>query len=232
MLKTGEKILQGKCPTLAFFGDSITQGEFEFKKGYKGCVVKPELVYHNLLAMRIRTELHQDVRIINAGIGGNFTHDGLARIQKDVIDKKPDFCCVMFGSNDVTNARKGAEALKEYRHNLGEILCKLTDNGIETILMTPSMLCSHGVKGFHGFWWFTHKYYESLQKSGKMDQYVDAARSIAAEMEIPVVDAYAQWKAMEANGVDTTALLGNGLNHPAPEQHHIFCDLIFDLLFK
>ena len=32
--------------------------------------------------------------------------DGLARIQQDVLERKPDFCCVMFGTNDVTNAYK------------------------------------------------------------------------------------------------------------------------------
>ena len=33
MLKIGEKILGGEKPTLCFFGDSVTHGEFEFTNG-------------------------------------------------------------------------------------------------------------------------------------------------------------------------------------------------------
>ena len=98
--------------------------------------------------------------------------------------------------------------------------------------MTPGMLCSRGVKGFKGGWWFIHKYYESLQKGGKMDQYVDAMRKVAKEMNVPVADAYAEWKALEKKGVDTTAMLVNGMNHPTAEAHKIFTDKLYELLFK
>lgn len=231
MLKTGWRIKNGEKPVLAFFGDSVTEGMFEFRNGFKESVVHPEWVYHKLLADRIRRELEQEISVINAGVGGNFSDDGLARIQTDVLDKKPDFCCVMFGTNDVTNARNGQKALDRYEQNMREILTRLQANGIETVLMTPGMLCAHSVKGFRGFWWFVHKYYESLQKSGKMDQYVESARRVAKELGVPIADAYAEWKQMEASGVDTTALLCNGMNHPAAEQHKIFADKLYELLF-
>ena len=231
MLKIAEKILNGENPTLCFFGDSVTHGEFEFTNCYKESVQKPELVYHKLLADRIRDTYDNDFTVINAGVGGDFARDGLARIQEDVLDKKPDFCCVMFGTNDVTDSRKGATALEEYKQNLRQIVTMLRDQGIEVVLMTPGMLCSHGVKGFKGFWWFVHKYYESLQKSGKMDAYVQGMRDVAKELDVPLADVYAEWKRMESEGIDTTALLINGMNHPAPEMHRIFADKLFDLIF-
>ena len=231
MLKIGEKILRGEKPTLCFFGDSVTHGEFEFTNGFKESVQKPELVYHKLLADRIRAELGREIHVINAGVGGNFSGDGLKRMQADVLDKKPDFCCVMFGTNDVTNARKGAQALEEYKGNLRQIIAALRKANIEVALMTPGMLCAHGVRGFHGFWWFVHKYYESLQKGGKMDAYVQAMRDVAKEERVPLADVYAEWKRMAAEGVDTTALLINGMNHPAPEMHKLFADKLFDLIF-
>ena len=232
MLRIGEKILNGENPTLCFFGDSVTHGEFEFTNGYKGSVQKPELVYHKLLADRIRETYGKDFTVINAGVGGNFARDGLARIKGDVLDKKPDFCCVMFGTNDVTNARKGAQALEEYKGNLLKIIAALREANIEAALMTPGMLCAHGVKGFHGFWWFVHKYYESLQKGGKMDAYVQAMRDVAKEERVPLADVYAEWKRMAAEGIDTTALLINGMNHPAPETHKLFADQLFELIFS
>ena len=231
MLKTGERIKNGESVVLVFFGDSVTHGEFEFTNGYKESVQRPELVFHKLLSDRIKAEFGTEVTVINAGIGGNFSDDGLARIQTDVLDKKPDFCCVMFGTNDVTNARKGQEALDKYAQNMKEIISKLQAQKIEVVLMTPGMLCSRGVKGFKGGWWFIHKYYESLQKGGKMDQYVDAMRKVAKEMDVPVADAYAEWKALEKKGVDTTAMLVNGMNHPTAEAHKIFADKLYELFF-
>ena len=232
MLKIAGKILNGENPTLCFFGDSVTHGEFEFTNGYKESVWRPELVFHKLLADRIHETYGKEIRVINAGIGGNFSSDGLKRIRTDVLDKKPDFCCVMFGTNDVTNARKGESALAEYQQNLRQITEMLRGEGIEAVLMTPGMLCSHGVKGFGGFWWFVHKYYESLQKSGKMDAYVQGMRDVAFELKVPLADAYAEWKELEQKGVDTTALLVNGLNHPNADMHKIFADKLFTLIFE
>lgn len=231
MLKIAEKILSGKTPKLCFFGDSVTHGEFEFANGHNESVWRPELVYHKLLADRVKAEFGKDIMVINAGVGGNFTGDGLKRIQADVLDKNPDFCCVMFGTNDVTNSRMGAQALDSYKQNLKEIVGLLQAKNIEVTLMTPGMLCSHGVKGFTGYWWFIHKFYEHLQKHGKMDEYVQGMRDVAKELNIPLADAYAEWKQMEAGGVDTTKLLINGMNHPVPEMHRIFADKLFEIIF-
>ena len=104
MLKIAQKIKNGECPVLCFFGDSITDGQFEFANGHKESVRHEEWVFWNILRNRIREEIGQEVSIVNAGVGGNFSKDGLARIQQDVLERKPDFCCVMFGTNDVTNA--------------------------------------------------------------------------------------------------------------------------------
>ncbi len=231
MLNVGKRIKNGEAPVMCFFGDSVTHGEFEFQNGYKESAARPEQAYHSLLKKQIKKEFGVDVIVINAGIGGNFSDDGLARIQADVLDKKPDFCCVMFGTNDVTNSRKGQEALDKYEQNMKEIIGKLQAENIEVVLMTPGMLCSRGVKGFKGGWWFVHKYYESLQRGGKMDQYVDVMRKVAKEKNVPIADAYAEWKALEKKGVDTTAMLVNGMNHPAAEHHHIFADKLYEVIF-
>ena len=94
------------------------------------------------------------------------------------------------------------------------------------------MLCSRSVKGFKGFWWFVHKYFESLQKGGKMDAYVQGMRDVAKELDVPLADVYAEWKRMAAEGMDTTALLVNGMNHPTPEMHKLFAEKLFDLIFS
>ena len=97
--------------------------------------------------------------------------------------------------------------------------------------MTPGMLCSRGVKGFKGGWWFVHKFYEWVQKSGKMDAYVDIMRSVAAKTGVALADAYAEWQKLRDQGVDTTAMLVNGMNHPDAESHKIFADKLYEVLF-
>lgn len=228
MLRIANKIKNGECPIMVFFGDSVTQGCFEFENGYKGTATRPEQAYHSLLKERIKKELGKDITVVNAGIAGNFSWQGLERIQTDVLDKKPDFCCVMFGTNDVTAGKKG---LEKYERSMRTIFQKLHDNGIEAVLLTPGMLASRLVKGFRGFWWIVHLYYQHLQKSGMMDRYVERARKVAREMKVPIADAYTEWKRLESEGVDTTAMLINGLNHPAPEYHKIFADKLFELIF-
>ena len=55
---------------------------------------------------------------------------------------------------------------------------------------------------------------------------------IAAEYKIPVCDVYAKWKKMESYGTDTTLLLGQGLNHPTREMHHLFAYSILETMFS
>ena len=112
-----------------------------------------------------------------------------------------------------------------------QILIRLRESNIETVLMTPGMLCKHRVKGFWGFWWYVHRYFENLQKAGHMDAYVARARKIANQLDIPIADAYAEWQLLESLGVDTTALLANGLNHPNAEMHKVFADKLYDVIF-
>lgn len=65
-----------------------------------------------------------------------------------------------------------------------------------------------------------------------MDAYVQGMRDVAKELDVPVADAYAEWKRMADEGVDTTALLSNGMNHPTPEMHKLFADKLFTLIFE
>lgn len=60
---------------------------------------------------------------------------------------------------------------------------------------------------------------------------VDVMRKVAKEKNVPIADAYAEWKALEKKGVDTTAMLVNGMNHPAAEHHHIFADKLYEVIF-
>lgn len=233
-MRTAEKITCGEAVTLAFLGDSVTQGCFAFEHGHKGTVVKSELAFPNLLKTELEKRYGAQIQIVNAGVSGNYARDGLARLQSDVLDKHPDLCCVMFGTNDVTDSvrRHPEQYLQKYQETMRQIGRTLLSQGIEVIFLTPAMLCTRKVPGFHGFWSYVHGIFRKIQNSGNMDRYVQAEIQVAETLAIPVADAYQIWKKMALNGVDTTDMLANGMNHPTPEAHHIFKDALLQTIFE
>ncbi|HEX2522150.1 MAG TPA: GDSL-type esterase/lipase family protein [Terriglobia bacterium] len=71
------------------------------------------------------------VEIVNAGIGGHKAPDMAARLQKDVIDKKPTIVTVSCGVNDVWhgfyNPPRGVD-LETYRRLMTQIVQQLKIN--------------------------------------------------------------------------------------------------------
>ncbi len=113
-----------------------------------------------------------------------------------------------------------------------QILIRLRESNIETVLMTPGMLCKHRVKRFLGILVvYSRIFLKNLQKAGHMDAYVAKIREGANQLDIPIADAYAEWQLLESQGVDTTALLANGLNHPNAEMHKVFANKLYDVIF-
>ena len=80
--------------------------------------------------------------MINAGISGHTSAQGLARIDADVIAKKPDLVVVMFGMNDVCRAD-----LDTFRANLREIIvrCRKAGAAVVLVLATGAARVRHGI---------------------------------------------------------------------------------------
>ena len=89
--------------TIAFIGDSVTQGCFRDRCDY-------DAVYHNVLRRKLQILCPDSViNVINAGMRGTSSDYGAQRLQRDVISKNPDLCVVCFGLNDVTRLEKGLQ---------------------------------------------------------------------------------------------------------------------------
>ncbi|MBE5801629.1 MAG: GDSL family lipase [Clostridiales bacterium] len=205
---------------MVFLGDSVTHGNFE------DGVFDYDAVYHARLARM----LHRDypmmpVNMINAGIGGITAKGSLARLDRDVLSHHPDLTVVCFGLNDIN------ETLEEYTGALSTIFQTLRGAEIPTIFLTPNMLNTYvdeadTLPALMDYARFTCQ----CQTSGKMDAYMNAARACAAAHDVPVCDCYAKWQQMAANGVDTTRLLVNRLNHPTREMHQLFADELYRMI--
>lgn len=215
-------------PLVAFFGDSVTHGAFECIEGSgAGCNFDFDSVYHAVFARDLRRyNSWLPVSILNAGVAGDSAKCARERVDRDVIAHHPDLCVVNFALNDVN------DPLDVYRTSLGEVLDRLQAAEIPVILLTPNMLNTYvhpdTIPMYREYAAVTAEY----QNSGRMDTYVNTARTLAAERGIPVADAYRRWKALEAAGEDITACLANYINHPTRPMHRLFAKALLDVLLK
>lgn len=215
-----EGLIAHGAVNIVFLGDSVTHGCFEDDN------FDFDAVYHAKLARMLHKAYpYMPVNMINAGIGGITAQGSLARLERDVLCHNPDLVVVCFGLNDVNGT------LEEYTGALNAIFTALKEKGIPTVFLTPNMLNTYVDEPNT-----TPKFLEyarvtcSFQRSGKMDQFMEAARACAAAHGVRLCDCYAQWKAMEAAGTDTTQLLVNRLNHPTREMHQLFADELYKII--
>ena len=72
------------------------------------------------------------VQVINAGVGGNTSQGGLARLEKDVLNHHPDAVVILFGTNDGRLDAPGVHVpVAKYESNLAEMIerCRRAGEG-------------------------------------------------------------------------------------------------------
>lgn len=214
---------------IVFLGDSVTEGCFDIYKNDNGEWVgkcDPQLSYVNLIALRIKKEYpDRDIKVINAGVGGDSTVQVLERLDRDVISEKPDITVVCLTLNNAP-----ADNLPAYIRELSEILGRIKDTGSELIFLTPNMLNSYLAEGTADYLIDFANHCAKIQICGVMDRHVAAGIETAEKYGAVICDAYAVWKKLERYGIDTTALLCNHINHPKPEMHNLFADMLYEIL--
>lgn len=219
--------------TMAFLGDSVTQGCFEIYRKNDGTletVFDPEHAYHRYLA-KIFSVLFPSVpvNIINAGISGGNASQGLERLERDVLCHRPDLTVVCFGLND---AWRGPDGIADYTRCLSGIFNALQENGSEVIFMTPNMMAAEVSCHLPEHFFPDARGAVKVQNDGIMDEYMDAARELCARMEVPVCDCYAKWKRLQASGADVTDLLANYINHPNRDLNWLFAISLTEMLLE
>ncbi len=220
-----DKLKKGIPLKIVFFGDSVTHGYFESFNGMHGAV-DYEAVYHNLLKkLLIKKFPMANVEMISAGVGGDSTKDALLRID-DILSKAPDLTVVCFGLNDIHGN------IGVYISSLKEIFIKLGNINTEIIFMTPNMLNTYVDNSLSGGLREIAAKTAEYQTKGKMDEFMISAAELCSSMNIKVCDCYSVWKNMYENGVDTTSLLANKINHPKREMHQLFADELFSIIEK
>ncbi len=180
-------------PLIVCFGDSLTQ------RGYP---------------QELQKILH--VRVINAGIGGNTSGQGVARLEKDVIAHHPNLVIFWFGTNDSRRDAAYKQLTPEqYRTNLVAIVDRCREEGAKVLLGTMPPI----VPGPY----FTRHPETNYAAVGGFAAYTerfrDAARSVGKEKDVPVID-FAVLLKNNTNWVSPDGV------HPTAEGNRVFAQLV------
>ena len=224
-MKAKQANIHGEPPvTIAFLGDSVTQGCFEiYKTGPESLqtVFEPQHAYSTKLRQMLAILYPSvQVNIINSGISGDNVLNGVKRLERDILSYNPDLVVVSYGLND---SGYGDAGIRNYADALATIFDQLTSRGIEVIFLTENMMNTN--VSCHITDPMFLRIAEDLanrQNSGLLDRYFEAAKETAAAHGVTVCDCYAKWKAMAAAGVNVTELLANKVNHPIRELTGMF----------
>lgn len=225
---------ENRQPVIAFSGDSVTQGCFEVYVKENGGV---ETIFNSAASYAEKIKRifslffpEASVTIVNAGISGSRADIGYARLEQDVLSFKPDLTVVCYGLNDANQRENGLEI---YKTSLRKTFNDLKQAGSEVIFMTPNM-CTDRVD-------FSIKEPEIkgaadrvaiTVNEGWLEKYLDEAKKICREENIPVCDCYRLWKSLHDGGVDITSILSNKINHPVKEMHWLFAYELVKVMFE
>jgi len=159
-----------KGDRIVFLGDSITAGA----GGKDGFIT----LIQNRLDAR-----HPDlaVQTFNAGISGHKVPNLQARLDKDVLARKPTIVFIYIGINDVWHRRKkpdgtmsGGTPKDKYEAGLKDLIARITKAGARVILCTPTTI--------------GEKSDGSNERDPMLEEYAAISRKVAEETGTQMLD--------------------------------------------
>ncbi len=228
-----DNLLAHPSVTIAFLGDSVTQGCFEATRPAPdslNTVFDPQYAYSAHLKELLQF-LYPSVQIniINSGISGDNAVSAAQRLERDVLRYQPDLVVVSFGLNDAT---KGMDNLSNYTGALESIFEQVRSAGIECIFLTENMMNTYTDGNLTDALHIqSANFLAPFENEGILAAYFQAAKEAAQQYGVAVCDCYAKWRALAAAGVDTTRLLANRLNHPVREMTWLFAYSLLETMF-
>jgi lysophospholipase L1-like esterase len=214
----GSERMTGSVRIVAF-GDSITNGV-----GLAG--VTEEQTFRDVVRRKLAERLGVPVEVVNAGVNGDIVTLAVERLERDVVDRKPDLVTIMFGGNEAgfyrpeTNgfAETPRVSLDQFTATVAKMVDRLRAAGITVVLMTCPPMTER--------YWGMHL--EAYRKHGinfLVKDYAQAMRDVAAKKDVELVDVY---RAFEEKP-ERLDYFPDGL-HPDPRGHRVIADLLVERL--
>lgn len=170
-------------------GDSVT-GVYYHTGGQRA--------YPEMLELALQSQQPDAaIRVINAGISGHTTADGLARLETDVLHHRPNVVTISFGLNDVTRV-----PADQFRTNLELLIDRCTTQKCQVVLCTPNAVIE-----------------TSDRPIARIDEYSDIIRSVGREKSVPVCDQYRAGQRLMQRAPQTWRLTMSDAIHPNMDGH-------------
>jgi lysophospholipase L1-like esterase len=189
LARTQQRLEAGEAVTIVCLGDSVT-GVYYHSGGRRSY---PEL---------LEATVHQafpaaQVRVINAGVSGNRTADGLARLRRDVIELQPDLVVVMFGLNDMEGV-----PVARFKRNLEELATQIQASGAEVLLCTTNDVID-----------------SPLRRRDDLIKYVTAIRGVCRSHSLALADVFDTFESLRASSESGFRQEMNDEIHPNLDGH-------------
>lgn len=185
----GAKIEVANETTIVCLGDSVT-GVYYHTGGHRAY---PEMLEIALKAIHPKASL----RVINAGISGNTTVEGLARLDADVLQHQPALVTISFGLNDMVRVPP-----EQYRSNLVQLIDRCQAAHSKVILCTPNAVID-----------------TDSRPITKLVEYCNIIRDVGTEKNVLVCDQYAAGERLKQRAPWTWRLTMSDAIHPNMDGH-------------
>lgn len=195
--RTRADLEKGRSVTIVAFGDSITAG-FAVRRGFPS-------FWREMLQSKYPAA---GIELVNSGISGDTTLDGLARLNWSVLSYEPDLVTINFGINDCV---LGLD-LEEFEENFVEMVRRIRSGPDSEILLLSSQPLE------------TPPYDKWVQ------DYYQAVERVAEEMDVGFVDVYGAWMERVEKGTPLGSLILAGLDHPSEAGYRIIAEELMKLL--
>ncbi|MBP1841247.1 SGNH/GDSL hydrolase family protein [Formosa algae] len=169
-------------------------------------------------------------KVVNAGIGGNSTRDLLKRVDKDVLEEKPDVVIMMVGTNDMLNSNKMTD-YKTYTSNLETLIEKIIASGSQLVVMTPIPADSTYLFMRHDKKQFTET------PNQKLDHVGTIVKALSKKHSIYAFDLNAEFKALNLPQHNQDIFIKNEKNsgkqdgvHPTALGYRFIAEQVFKFL--
>lgn len=140
---------QAQANTILFLGDSLTEG----------LGIKKEDAFPTLVEKMIKDKLKKNIKIINGGVSGSTTNDGLSRL-KWYLKRKPSLLLIALGANDGLRGLK----IDKSKANLQAIISHAQKKNVKVLLAKMLMPPNYGAKYIKNF----KNMYQDLQDTNKL----------------------------------------------------------------
>lgn len=180
--------------TIVCLGDSVT-GVYYHTGGKRA--------YPEMLEVAIRQAVPgATVTVINAGISGHTTQDGLARFDRDVLSHKPDLVTISFGLNDMVRVSED-----QFRRNLDTLVMRCRAAECLVVLCTPnSVITSAG------------------RPVEKLIRYCEIIRTAGRDQKVPVCDQFKAGEELKARDPWAWRLTLSDSIHPNMAGHKLMAE--------